>query len=163
VKRPLGDSKLPVKKISTGSSMPRRPKSRRRRLRVVFDTNIFVSAILFGGAPRLCLETARAGEFELIASRTILFELANALREKFRWSEEDINDVIVGLSKFVTVVQPTKKLAVIKEDPDDNRILDAAAEARANFIVSGDKKHILSLKKFHGIKILSASEFLKLL
>lgn len=129
--------------------------------RVVFDTNIYLSAILFGGALRLCLEAARRGEIILIVSRAILLELAKVLREKFGWGDSEIADVIVGLSKFSIIVRSTRKLTVIKDDPSDNRILEAAVEGKADMIISGDKQHILPLHRFRGIEILSAAEFLK--
>ncbi len=134
--------------------MPARPKA-------VFDTNVYLSAILFGGPPRICLELARARDVVLITSRAILLELASTLREKFRWSDKDISAVIVGISKFATIVRPQSKMDVIHEDPDDNRILEAALEGRADFIISGDKRHVLPLKTFEGIRILSAADFLK--
>ncbi len=134
--------------------MPARPK-------VVFDTNIYLSAILFGGPPRICLELARAGDVALITSRAILLELAITLREKFLWSDKDISDVIVGISKFATIMRPQSRVDMIHEDPDDNRTLEAALEARANLIISGDKRHVLPLKTFEGIRILSAADFLK--
>ena len=141
--------------------MAQKPRLGQTRLRVVFDTNIYVSAILFGGAPRLCLEAARNGECELVSSSAILLELARVLREKFRWSEQDIAEVIVGLGKFTTIAKADEKFTVIKDDPSDNKVVEAAVEAKANFIVSGDKQHILPLKKFQGITIFTAAEFLK--
>lgn len=126
---------------------------------VVFDTNIFISAIIFGGNPRRCLELARNGEVELFSSRAILLELAEKLREKFLWDETEIREVIEGLLIFGRVVSPEKKVKKAK-DEDDNRILECALEAKADFIVSGDKKHLLSLEKFEGIPIISARQFL---
>lgn len=126
---------------------------------VVFDTNIFISAIIFGGNPRRCLELARNGEVELFSSRAILLELAEKLREKFLWDETEIREVIEGLLIFGRVVSPEKKVKKAK-DEDDNQILECALEAKADFIVSGDKKHLLSLEKFEGIPIISARQFL---
>lgn len=131
-----------------------------RKFRVVFDTNIYISAIIFGGNPRKCLELARNEEIALYTSRAILLELAEKLRDKFFWGEPEIKDIIIGLDIFVNIVTPTKNLDIIKKDPDDNRILECAIEAKADNIVSGDKKHLLSLKQFQDIPILSAKEFL---
>ncbi len=132
------------------------------KIKAVFDTNIYISAIVFGGNPRLCLELAREGEIELYTSRAILLEIAGALRRKFQWNEEDIADVIIGISKLANVVVPKTRLNIIRADPSDNKILEAAKEAGVDVIVSGDKKHILPLKKFEGTKIISAAEFLKM-
>lgn len=127
---------------------------------VIFDTNIYISAILFGGNPRQCLELARSRDITTVTSKAILVELAKKLREKFLWEESDITDLIEGLLVFVTLVNPSQTITLIKRDEPDNRILEAALEARADYIVSGDKKHLLSLKKFKTIPIISSKEFL---
>ena len=131
------------------------------RLKVVFDTNIYISAIVFGGAPLLCLEAARSREVELYVSKGILLELTNKLESKFLHSRTDTEKVLTRLSKFAKIITPKEKLTIIKDDPSDNMILEAAVEAKTDFIVSGDKKHILSLKEFRGIKIISPADFLK--
>lgn len=132
------------------------------KLRVVFDTNIFISAVIFGGNPRQCLELAREGKIRLFCSKSILLELAKKLKEKFLWEDEDIKEVILGISEFAQIVEPKIKIDIIKQDPPDNRILEAALEAKVDYIISGDKKHLLSLKKFESIPIISANEFLKM-
>ncbi len=130
--------------------------------KVVFDTNIYISAIIFGGNPRQCLELARSGDIQLISSKAILLELAEKLRDKFNWPEEDIADVIFGISVFAKIINPNKTIKLIKTDPPDNRILEAGLEIKADYIVSGDKKHLLSLEKFESIPIISAKQFLDL-
>lgn len=130
--------------------------------KVVFDTNIYISAIIFGGNPRACLELARGDEIELFTSKSLLLELARKLRSKFKYSEEEIKEIIVGISKFVEIVQPEIKINLIKKDPSDNKVLEVAREAKADFIISGDKRHILPLKKFEETRIVSAADFLKL-
>ncbi len=129
--------------------------------KVVFDTNIFISGIIFGGNPRTCLELARNGEIRLFESRALLLELALKLKSKFKWTDVDVKEVIEGVSKFAEVVDPKQKLAIIKADPPDNRVLECALEAKADFIISGDKKHLLSLKKFQNIPIITAKNFLQ--
>lgn len=127
--------------------------------KVVFDTNIYVSAIIFGGNPRQCLELARDKEIELFSSKQILLELAQKLQEKFKWNKAETEEVIQGLSVFVKLIEPKMRITVI-EDKADNRILEAALEAKADYVISGDKKHLLSLKKFKNISIVSSKEFL---
>lgn len=134
-----------------------------KSLKVVFDTNIYISAIIFGGNPRACLEMVRSGEISLFTSKDILLEIAQILGNKLGWPEKDVREVIAGISTLSTLVQPQVKLEIVEKDPTDNKILEAALEAEADFIVSGDKKHILPLKEFEGIKIISSAEFLKLI
>ena len=133
-----------------------------RRIKAVFDTNIFISAILFGGNPRMCLELARNKEIKLITSRAILLEVAIKLKEKFEWESSEIADVIEGIGKFAKIAEPKEQIDLISQDPQDNRILEAALEGKVDYIISGDKKHILSLKKFEEIEIVSAQEFLNI-
>lgn len=129
--------------------------------KVVFDTNVYISAILFGGAPRICLELARQGKIELYTSRAILLELTGKLRTKFDWHENSICEVLVGISQFAFIVTPRIHVDVINQDPTDNIILEAAQEGKVDYIVSGDKKHILPLKTFKHSKILAPADFLK--
>lgn len=131
--------------------------------KVVFDTNIFISAILFGGNPQEILEYAREKNIQLVSSPQILLELARKLHEKFEWREEDVHEVINGIGVFAQIVRPKKKVDKIKDDISDNRVLECAKEGKAHFIVSGDKRHILPLKKFGKTRIVSATEFLKIL
>lgn len=131
--------------------------------RVVFDTNIYISAILFGGNPRQCLELARDKIIQLYSSRKILLELAEKLRDKFHWQEDDIREVVAGVLVFTELVKPTRTVSVIKGDPDDNMILECAEAANAEVIISGDRKHLLSLKNYRSISIISAKQFLDLL
>jgi len=130
------------------------------KLKVVFDTNIYISAILFGGNPRQCLELAREKTIKLFISNSIFLETAQKLRDKFSWQEYEVQEVIKGISKFATVVFPKKKVNVIKDDIKDNAILECALESSADMVISGDKKHLLSLGKFNNISIMSAKQFL---
>lgn len=132
------------------------------KLKVVFDTNIFISATIFGGNPRQCLELVRESQIQLVTSKAILLEFAKKLKEKFLWPDSDIKEVILGISEFAQIVVPKEIIQIIKHDLPDNRILECAKESKADYIISGDKKHLLSLKKFEGIPVISASEFLKI-
>ena len=132
----------------------------RSKLKTVFDTNIYISAIIFGGVPESCLDVAINDEIELYTTRAILLELANKLTTKFLHTEEDFEDILKGFSKFVKIIEPKVKVDKIKIDPQDNKILEAALEAKADYIVSGDKKHLLSLGNFRNIPIISAKQFL---
>ncbi len=132
----------------------------KQKVRVVFDTNIYLSAIIFGGNPRQCLELARNREVELFTSHFILLEVARNLQNKFGWVEEEVEEVIKGIGEFAGLISPRDKITVIRVHPQDNKILEAAQEAKADYIISGDKKHLLSLKQFRNIKVISAKQFL---
>lgn len=130
------------------------------KLRVVFDTNIYLSAILFGGNPRQCLNLARTDQINLFISKYILLEIARNLQTKFLWSGIEVREVLEGILVFANLVYPKENIDIIKQEPKDNRILECALEVEADFIVSGDKKHLLSLGKFNKISIVSAKDFL---
>ena len=126
--------------------------------RVVFDTNILLSAFLFGGNPEVLFEAVRAGKIELVASPGILTEFASILKNKFSWEDDDIRDAVTVIGRRAELVKPKRILTVLKDDAD-NRVLECAVEGNAGYIISGDR-HLLSMGEFRGIPILRASEFL---
>lgn len=130
-------------------------------LKVVFDTNIYISAIHFqGSVPRKILELADAGHFHLLISKQIIAEVRGVLRVKFKYDLARLDlaeELIISISQ---VVDPRIKIKFIKEDPDDDKILECAVEGKADFVVSGDR-HLLEIKEYKGIKIISARNFLE--
>lgn len=131
-------------------------------MRVVLDTNVYISAILFGGKCEEILRFAALGSYDLIISESILKELKSILDKKFHWSKKQISETLSYVKGLAEVIKPDISLSVIKNDPSDNKILECALKAKAAFIVSGDKAHLLPLKVYKGIKIMSPSDFLKL-
>ena len=127
--------------------------------RVVADSNVYVSAIVFGGKPMLLLEMAEEGELELFISEPILSETFRILRDKFRRTADQIEADRSHLSTITRSVTPTETLNVVPLDPDDDRILECAVAAGATTIVTGDK-HLLGLGSFRGIRIERPAEFL---
>ncbi len=81
-------------------------------------------------------------------------------RKKFKWDKEQVERVLNRIKGKALQVKPKAKISVIKGKEDDNRILECAVEAGAQYIISGDKRHLLPLKEYQGIKILSPSDFL---
>lgn len=126
--------------------------------KAVFDTNILLSAILFGGPPEILMRAARARKIRLFTSPQILAELAFILRNKFQWPEEDIRKAILAIGRHAELIKPSQNISVLDDDPD-NRVLECAVEASAEYIVSGDH-HLLGLKNFRGITLLRASDLL---
>lgn len=126
--------------------------------RVVFDTNIFLSAFSFGGHPEAVFTMARAGWLQLVVSPAILAELASILKNKFAWDDEDIREALMAVGRNAELVKPEHRLRVLEDDAD-NRVLECAVEGRAAWIISGDH-HLLSLREFRGIPIVRVSDFL---
>jgi putative PIN family toxin of toxin-antitoxin system len=127
---------------------------------VVLDTNVYISAVLFGGKPEEIIKRSREGELNLVISEAILKEIAEILRRKFNWQNWQISETLDEIRGLATMVVPRKVISVIKEDAADNRILECALEGKADYIVSGDEHHLLPLKEYHGVKILSSAAFL---
>ena len=129
-------------------------------LKVVFDTNIYISAILFGGPPELLLNLAFEKKFQLYISEEILGEIASVLRKKFDYPPSRTEQVTKSIKMFSIIAYPTQTVNIIQNWPPDNRILECCYEIKAGFLVSGDKKHLLPLKKFHSTQIVTTQEFL---
>lgn len=133
-------------------------------MRVVLDTNALVSALGWEGNPRAVFSGCVLGTYLLVESRDLLKEFLDViLRQKFSYlSREDIREFSVHLLQVCELVEPKRKLSIVREDPKDNIVLECAAEGKVDYIVSGDK-HLLDLKEFEEIKIVTPAEFLKLL
>jgi len=129
---------------------------------VTADTNIYVSAIQFGGRPRDLLDLARRGEIELHISEPILTELTGVLRDKFGWQEAPLRELEQQLRRITRIVAPTQTLNVITVDEPDNRILECAAAAGSHFIVSGDND-LLRLGSYGQAPITRVADFLDLI
>jgi putative PIN family toxin of toxin-antitoxin system len=127
---------------------------------VVLDTNVMISAILFGGPPKRVLEHAICGAIEMAVSLDIILEVQDVLRRpKFGFSAEATAEIIRELQEISTLTYPTKKLNVVATDPDDNRIIECAVESNASVIISGDSD-LLNLGEYGKIRILSPVDFL---
>ena len=127
--------------------------------RVVLDTNIVISSAL-GGALVLVLEKWDEGKFTVIVTTDIISEYFSILsRPKFGLKQETIDKITRYLYQFSEFVVPEEQIQFIEDDPKDDRFLEAAIAGKVDFIVSGDK-HLLALKEFRSIPIISGREFL---
>ena len=128
-------------------------------MRVVFDTNILVSALVFpGGRGDAALRRIIAGTDRLLLSRAILDELLEVLSRKFARDAEELAHVAVFFSDLAMIVAPRRRLRVVQDDPD-NRILECALAGRAEAIVTGDKA-LLALKSFRNIPVVTLRAYL---
>ena len=129
--------------------------------RVTIDTNIIISAVLFGGNPEKLIQLASNQKISLILSHDILAETFYILRNKFGWSNNQVESLELMLRDVASIVTPQKRVKVIKNDDPDNRVLECAVEGNADFIVSGDKKHLLPLRYYDDIPIITTVAFLE--
>lgn len=129
-------------------------------MRVVLDTNILISAFIFpGGAPEAAYRAMLERRATLVTSPTLLAEFGRVLSEKFGWAPEQAEQAVAQIVRIGDLVRPTSAIHVIREDPADDRVLEAALDGNADAIVSGDR-HLLRLGAWRGIQIEKASAFL---
>jgi putative PIN family toxin of toxin-antitoxin system len=127
--------------------------------RVVFDTNIWVSGLLWRGKAYQCLLLARSQVVQHVHCSEMIAELSRKLRGTFDFSENHIRAVLYDLRRVSEAVAITGDLHAVDDDPDDDKFVECALVAGAEVIVSGDH-HLLDLGEYEGIRILSAAEFL---
>ncbi len=133
---------------------------------IVIDTNIVISALLFGGTPNELASFWKAGQIEPVFSKEILNEYLRVLTyPKFSLSESEIDLLLKHeiLPYFRVIDAPaTKHKIIIKADPDDDKFVICALADKCEFIISGDK-HLLELGSYEDIKIITPSAFLKII
>ena len=121
-------------------------------LRIVFDSNVYISALLFKGIPGNILEMAQKDKIVLVVSEEIIAETERILEDKFKWPRHNIDKFKRRLSDISENIKPGIKLEIIKERESDNRVLECAVSGDANLIVSGEK-NLLKLKSYKNIPI----------
>ena len=133
------------------------------RPRVVVDTNVFVSAILFPGEINRLVDLWQKGEFVFLISREVLAEYLKVLSyPKFALTRAEIRQIIEKkLIPYVQIVEVKTEIEVIEKDLSDNKFLGLALDGKAQYLVSGDQ-HLLAVGEFHNIKITLPGNFLKL-
>lgn len=141
----------------------------RKRLRVVLDTNVLISASFrkISPIPNQIYQALKSQQFILIMSTLILEEIEDVLNRKkivkrTHMKTHKRKQFIVEITSISVLVSGKISVEVIKEDPDDDKLIAAALEGKADYVVSGDK-HLLNLKEYQGIKILSPRDFVKIL
>lgn len=137
--------------------------SLRKNPRIIVDTSVLISFYVYpSGIVRKIIEEAESEKCLLGVSEAILEEFRKVLSRKFEWDEELIIRTIGQIRRKFHVASPAEKLEVVKADPSDNKIIEAAAGFDADYIISGDS-HLLDIGRYKNIKIIKASDLLKLL
>jgi putative PIN family toxin of toxin-antitoxin system len=128
-------------------------------MRVVFDSNILIAALLFhGGRAEAAVSKILDGVDDLVISRPIIQEVLSVLATKFSRDMEELGRVAVVLGEMGEIVKPSRQLSVFRDDPD-NRILECAVEGKAEAIVTGDKA-MLAIGEYEGIRLITLAEYL---
>jgi len=129
------------------------------KAKVVFDTNVWISALFFGGTPKEAIDLALK-RCQIFCSVAILQELREVLAEDFDLSQKGIEELTESILSLVQILPIVGSLKNILSDPEDHPILETALVAGADYLVTGDR-HLLILKKFQNIKIITPTQFLK--
>ncbi|MCH7567976.1 MAG: putative toxin-antitoxin system toxin component, PIN family [Nanoarchaeota archaeon] len=129
-------------------------------MNVVFDTNVIISSTLWNNsvAQKLLFKLIQS-DSKIFTSNKILIEYQKILKRDFEYSDEEIINIMEKVLSFVTLVEPAEKIDVVKDDPEDNKIIECAVESNAKHIITYDK-HLLNLKEFRGIKAITPEEIL---
>lgn len=137
-------------------------------MKIVLDTNIWLSALFWEGEANKLIETLISKKYKIIITENILSEIIEVINkeEKFQRFIKDkkqkIEDLIRTIIHHSNLIETNTKIGLIKEHPKDNIILEAAFDGKAEYIISYDN-HILNMLEFRGVKILNPREFLDLL
>ena len=128
---------------------------------VVYDTNILISGMVWGGTPYDCIKLAMTDKVEGVTCSEIISEFDEKLTTKLGYTHYRISRIVSRLLGFLRVVKIKNQLERITTDPDDNKIIECAVVGGATHIVTGDKRHLLPLKNYQGIHIVTAIDFLE--
>ena len=134
-------------------------------MKVVFDTNVLISALNTTGKPKELFDKATKGKIQLILSKSILkefSEVSNDPRIRKYANQDDIIAFLRVIDSVANITRVNSRLKAVTGDSDDDVVLRTAFDGKADYIVSGDK-HLLSLVAFKGIRILTVDDILKLL
>ena len=131
-------------------------------IEVALDTDVFISALFWKGAPYQVFKKILEGAVLNFISPKILEEIKERLLYKFKVPPEKVKEYLEIIVFNSKIVYPRKKLNIVKKDPSDNKVIECATEAKASFIISGDN-HLLEIKGHEEIKIISPKEFLLLI
>ncbi len=132
-------------------------------MKVVLDTNIFISGIFWeGNYCAYIIEAWKSGKITLVSSLEIIQELVETLSTfKIAMSKETIREIENTVIENAIIVKPSEKTNIVKNDPDDNKFFEAAVAGNADYVISQDKKHVLSIKEYKTVKTISPEEFCK--
>ena len=130
-------------------------------IRVVLDTNIFVSSF-FGGNPRNIIDQWKNGHIVLCLSKPIIDEYIEVLKRLGLQNEQELNELLRLFARGFHVLfsAKTPELHLVHEDPDDNKFIECGVALKAQFIISGDT-HLTAIQNYMGIRIVTPKEFLE--
>ena len=137
-------------------------------MKITLDTNVLISGTFWEGEAFRIIQLIQQKRIVCFLSKEILAEYERVLHgdeivEKTYETHPSAKAAVIKIAELCNIVEPKRKISVVKDDPSDNKILECAAEAHADYIVTYDARHLLKMKEFEGIRIISPAELLKLM
>ena len=130
-------------------------------MKVTVDTNFLISATQWDySVAHKLLKKFIFSDAEIFTTQDILDETLEVLERDFEYDKGEAEDIIEKILLFAKLIEPKQKIEVIKDDPDDNKVIECAIESSSGYIVTYDR-HLLKLKEYKGIKIIKPEEMLK--
>lgn len=135
-------------------------------IKVVLDTNVWLSGIFWEREASRIIRLAEGKKIKVIVTKDIVLEVTAILEKENKFQrflknrKQKIEDLIRSVLNISTLIKSRSRLSIVKEDPKDNKILEAAVDGKANYLISYDK-HLSSLKEFRNVKIIPPEEFLR--
>ena len=130
-------------------------------MKVTVDTNFLISATQWDySVAHKLLKKLILSDTEIFTTQDILNETVEVLERDFEYSKNEANNIIKKILLFAKLIEPKQKINVIKDDPDDNKVIECAVESFSDYIITYDR-HLLKLKEYKGIKIVKPEEIFK--
>ena len=131
-------------------------------MKVTVDTNFLISSTQWDySVAHKLLKKLILSDAEIFTTYDILDETAEVLERDFEYSKDEAKNIIEKILLFAKLIKPKQKVDVIKDDPDDNKVIECAIESSSDYIITYDK-HLLKLKEYKGIKIITPEKFNKI-
>ena len=127
---------------------------------VVYDTNILISGLIWGGVPYECIDLAKRNKVVGITCTEILDEFEEKLTVKLNVPSSQVSETVTQLLGFLRTIKIPNRLKGVTTDPDDDMVIECAIVGGASHIVTGDRKHLLPLQNYQGILIVKAADLL---
>ena len=133
-------------------------------MKITLDTNVLISSTMWDNSVAFkLLKKLIENEEEIFTTADILDEYQKVLKRDFKYTKEETDKISTEvIIRFLKIVEINERIDEIKEDPTDNKILECAVESNSEYILSYDK-HLLNIKEFRGIKIITPEEYLEIL
>lgn len=133
-----------------------------KNIRVVIDSNVWISGLIFGGQPEKIIKHFLDGDFLVIVSAELLSELRRKVIEKFPLFTSSLESLDASILNDAIVVRLGSQTINISRDPDDNKVIETAVMGRCDYIISGDKD-LLVIGSYKNINIVNPTDFLKII